>query len=173
MILQTPNLELDAPDISDADIFAEWLNDPEVVKYSEQRHQKHTGQSQRDYWRSPATVEPNLVYTIHSVFPNPEAPIGSIAARIDTQNNVANVGIMIGDKSYWGHGYGFEAWECFCNYLFIEKKIRKIEAGCMSLNAPMIRICTKYGMRHEAIVQAHFLLDGKPVSMHLYGKTAR
>ena len=170
MRLETPKLELTHPDIDDAALFAEWLNDREVVKYSEQRHRWHVAESQRDYWHSAATVEPNLVYTIYL---QGGSCIGSIAARIDTPNNVANVGIMIGDKSQWGKGYGFEAWECFCNYLIIEKKIRKIEAGTMSLNAPMIRICTKYGMRHEAIVQDHFLLDGKPVSMHLYGKIAR
>lgn len=171
MILQTPNLELDAPDMSDAVLFADWLNDPEIVKYSEQRHQEHTPESQRDYWRSTATVEPNYIYTIHTI--DPCGPIGSVAVRVDSHNNVANVGIMIGDKTQWGKGYGFEAWECVCNYLIIEKKIRKIEAGTMSLNASMIRICIKYGMRHEAIVQDHFLLDGRPVSMHLYGKIAR
>jgi RimJ/RimL family protein N-acetyltransferase len=156
---------MEPPDMDEAGLFACWLNDPEVVKYSEQRHKTHTEESQGDYWLSAATAAPNFVYSIYS----PTVPIGSVAVRIDQPNNVANVGIMIGDKTQWGKGYGFEAWECVCNYLFIEKSIRKIEAGCMSLNAPMIRICTKYGMRHEAIVQDHFLVKGKPVSMHLYG----
>ncbi len=170
MILETPRLRMDSPSSQEAYQFALWLNDPEVTKYSEQRHTKHTIGTQVDYWYSPATVEPNLVYVIRLL--DADLPIGSLAVRVDTNNNVANVGIMIGDKTQWGKGYGFEAWECLCNFLFIEKKIRKIEAGCMSLNAPMIKICTKYGMRHEAIIQAHFLLDKEPVSMHLYGKLA-
>lgn len=177
MILTTPRLELDLPRPSEATIFAKWLNDPEIIKYSEQRHRKHTPETQLDYWHSSATVEPNLVYIISRFIPSevPDmlSPIGSVAVRVDQSNNVANVGIMIGDKSQWGKGYGFEAWECVCNYLICEKGTRKIEAGMMSLNAPMIRICTKYGMRHEAIVQGHFLLNGQPVSMHLYGKIAR
>ncbi len=165
MILRTPRLELDEPDLSDAELFAGWLNDKEIVKYSEQRHLKHNAEFQRVHWRMAG--ENHLMYTIHSLYP--EGPIGSISARIDKNNNVANVGILLGGRTVWGQGYGFEAWEVFCNFLFIEKGIRKIEAGCMSINAPMIRICTKYGMRHEAIVQDHFLVDGKPVSMHLYG----
>jgi len=177
MILMTPRLELwPAPKhpgaAEAAKQFAEWLSDPEIVRYSEQRHKSHTAETQLDYWHSTATVEPNSVHMIQ-LLGEPSVRIGSVAARVDTQNNTANVGIMIGDKSAWGNGYGFEAWECFCNYLIIEKKIRKIEAGCMSLNAPMIKICIMYGMRHEAIVQDHFLLDGKPVSKHLYGKIAR
>lgn len=173
MILKTPRLELwPAPTHraagDPADRFAKWLNDPEIVKYSEQRHEGHTMETQLDYWRSSATVKPNSVYVIS--LQDTKAPIGSVAARVDQNNNVANVGIMIGDKSVWGQGYGFEAWECFCNYLIIEKNIRKIEAGTMSLNAPMIRICIKYGMRHEATIQGHFLVNGQPVSEVRYGK---
>lgn len=171
MILMTPRLTIRRPMTDDIPYFVDWLNDPDVVKYSEQRHKKHTRESQYDYWLSPATTEPNSVWTIWVT--DIAVPIGSLVTRVDTNNNVANVGIMIGDRPAQSRGYGFEAWECFCNYLFIEKKIRKIEAGCMSLNAPMIRICTKYGMRHEAIVQSHFLANGEPVSLHLYGKIAR
>lgn len=29
-----------------------WLNDPEVVRYSEQRHQKHTMESAREYFQT-------------------------------------------------------------------------------------------------------------------------
>lgn len=170
MIIMAPGLRLEPPAYEHAAQFAQWLNDPEIVKYSEQRHRQHTTESQRDYWRSTATVEPNCVYTIHGT----GAPIGSISAVIDQNNNVANVGIMIGDKSAWGQGYGFEAWECFCNYLIVEKSIRKIEAGCMNINGPMNRICIKYGMKHEATIPQHFLASkGLPVSMNLYGKIAR
>ena len=168
MILKTPRLFLDAPDMSDAELFSSWLNDIHIVRYSEQRHKWHTAETQRDYWRSSATAEPNFVYTIyqdHEV----GNPIGSIAYRIDTANNVANAGIMIGDKAAQGKGYGFEAWEIVCNYLFIEKKVRKIEAGCMTVNAAMNSICMKYNMTREATITGHFLLNGEPVSMNLYG----
>jgi len=172
MTLLTPRLVIEPPAPQEVFPFVLWLNDPEVVKYSEQRHKIHTAETQLDYWHSAATVEPNFVYAIRRE--DSGMPIGSISAEIDPYNNIANVGIMIGDKTQWGKGYGFEAWECVCNYLIIEKKIRKIEAGCMSLNAPMIRICTKYGMRHEAIVQGHFLITPEnSCAMHLYGKLAR
>lgn len=171
MILITPRLEL-RPILGpathrDHNLFVKWLNDPEVVKYSEQRHKVHTAETQTDYWYSSATVDPNSIHSIY--LRDGEKPIGSISAAIDQNNDIANVGIMVGDRAAQGHGYGFEAWECVCNYLFIERGIRKIEAGCMVVNTPMNRICVKYGMRLEAVVLDHFLLDGKPVAMHLYG----
>ena len=167
MILMTPHLVMRLPMPQAAPLVVGWLNDPEVVKYSEQRHKKHTVESQLDYWKSPATVEPNLVRII-SLQEN--YAIGSISATIDQHNNIANVGILIGDKSKWGKGFGYEAWECFCNYLFFEKQIRKIEAGCMSINGAMNRICQKFGMWPEGVRKGHFLVDGKSVDLMTFGK---
>jgi len=167
MILMTPRLIMRPPEPRAAPLVVGWLNDPEVVKFSEQRHKKHTIESQLDYWKSPATVEPNLVRIIEL---QENYAIGSISAQVDPHNNVANVGILIGDKPQWGRGFGYEAWECFCNYLFYEKKIRKIEAGCMATNAPMLRIMQKFGMWPEGIRKGHFLVDGQSVDKMTFGK---
>ena len=170
MILMTRNLIMRPHKIEEAHIFAEWLNDPEVVKFSEQRHKKHTVLSQRDYWMSKATTEPDIYYVIDYATNN--RPIGSISATIDLNNQIANVGIIIGDKSVWGNGYGYEAWECFCNYLFIEKKIRKVEAGSMSSNKSMRRICERFFMQLEGTQRGHFLIDAMPSDLVMYGKFA-
>ena len=76
---------------------------------------------------------------------------------------------MLGDKSKWGKGYGFEAWRGTCNYLFAIG-IRKIEAGCMALNKPMINICYRYGMTLEGRREEYFLVDGKASDMMMFGK---
>lgn len=168
MILMSPRLVMEKPKPVEANQFSVWLNNPEIVRYSEQRHKKHTPQTQTDHWLSPATIEPNMVYSIY--LQENEGLIGSISAQVDPHNNVANVGILIGDKSQWGKGYGYEAWECFCNYLFYEKKIRKIEAGCMETNFPMKRICQKFMMFYEGARRGHFLLDGITTGLEMYGK---
>lgn len=168
MMLMSQRLCMDAPSMGDAELFSKWLNSPTVVKYSELRHQKHSPESQRHYW---TFQKPEIYYVIH-IGDKPENPLGAISANIDF-NNVANVSILIGKMYEWGRGYGFEAWECFCNYLIAEKKVRKIEAGCMAPNKGMNNICLKYGMRLEAVISKHFILDGKPTDMYLYGKIAR
>jgi len=167
MILMTQHLIMRPPEPRAAPLVVGWLNDPEVVKFSEQRHKQHTVESQLNYWKSPATYEPNLVRIIEL---QENYAIGSISATIDQKNNIADVGILIGDKSQWGRGFGYEAWECVCNYLFFERKIRKIEAGCMSINKPMIRLCEKYMMRLEGTKIAHFDVGGMTSDMLMYGK---
>lgn len=137
-----------------------WLNDPEVVKFSEQRHRKHTQSTQTDY------INGNPLYYYGIYIPH---LIGTLSAEIDYNNRVANVGIMIGDKSMWRKGYGFSAWESYCNML-LSGHIRKIEAGCMAHNYGMISIFLKYGMSFEAYIPGHFLVDGEEVAEVRYGK---
>ncbi len=168
MMMLTPRLVMKAPVASEAETFAHWLNDPEVVKYSEQRHKTHTIESQLDYWHSPVTAHPNFVNMI--CLAGSEIPIGSISAAIDSHNQVANIGILIGHKSEWGKGYGAEAWECTMNYLFAHG-IRKIEAGCMATNAAMIGLCHKVKMIREAVISSHFKDTEKTTApLLIYGK---
>ena len=92
-------------------------------------------------------------------------------ATIDPFNNVADVSIMIGDKSYWNVGYGKEAWCALINALVNQHKIRKIEAGTMAVNRPMIGLMKASGMREEGVRRSRFLLDGKLEDAVLYGLT--
>lgn len=168
MILLKPDHELwlgtiddDPPTLSE---IVKWLNDPEVVRFSEQRHKKHTLATQLAY------VQTFKGEDIYWGIYHGDSIIGTISYHIDKPNSVANVGIMIGDKDYWGMGYGFEAWKRICDYL-LWKGVRKVEAGCMAINASMIRICLRYGMTEEGRIKGHFLYQNKPTDLLLFGKT--
>ncbi len=133
--LKTARLILSAPIIHeqmDVGHYLKWLNSKQVIKYSEQRHRTHTEKTQYEYLCSFGVD--NQIWEI-IVAGN---PIGTITADRDPANRSANLGIMIGEMRTWGHGYGPEAWNAVCDYLF-EDNIRKIEAGCMACNTSMIR----------------------------------
>ena len=139
-----------------------WLNDPDVVKYSEQRHFRHTAGTQLDYLNKfPAIGHYREIYYGGKF-------IGTMAAYVDRENSVADLGILIGDKEYWGKGLGTEAWQAFCDYL-INNGIRKIEAGMMGCNFGMVKICRKTHMEEEGRRWSHFLVDfhGQPVATDL------
>ena len=141
-----------------------WLNDPDTMKFSEQRHKKHTFESQWNYLNS-FNHERGRIREIHAG----EHFIGTITAYIDKPNLVADVGILIGEKNEWGKGYGSEAWQAFCDLLLVTE-VRKIEAGCMSINLGMISICEEYGMFEEGRRADHFIVEGKPYDMVQYGR---
>lgn len=140
-----------------------WLNDPAVVRFSEQRHKRHTIETQTVY--RDCFIPPNLYIGVH----RESCLIGTVTVLIDEANSVANVGIMMGDKSRWGKGYGLEAWTGVCDKLF-NCGVRKVEAGCMAINYRMMAICQHYGMVEEGRQDKHFVLDDSYIDLVHWGK---
>lgn len=141
-----------------------WLNNYHVTRYSEQRHLEHSYGTQKDYLESfdGAGSQMWLIITDEGI-------IGSVTAETDLRNGVSNIGIMIGNDKAWGKGYGHVAWESLCQMLFAGG-VRKIEAGCMASNKAMLSVFKKTGMKVEARIKGHFLLDGKSEDMILVGR---
>lgn len=165
-IIVTKRLQLKPLDLSDTPIREQvrWLNDPEVVRYSEQRHKKHSFYSQVAYLGH-FNGGTNRFVEIHLG----TKLIGTMTAYIDRENSVADVGILIGDKSQWGRGFGSEAWQAFCDTLLVTG-IRKIEAGCMSANKSMMSIARKTGMVLEGRRTEHFFFEGELCDMCLWAR---
>lgn len=145
---------------------AAWLNDPRNTEFSEQRHHTHDKVSCAEYIQKCSKF-----WGIQEV--DSGDWVGTIAARIDTNNEIADIGILI-HHEYAGKGYGTEAWAAVCNTLLNSPSpIRKVEAGCMATNKAMRRLCEKTGMFFECERKNHFLSnEGHPVGLVMYGKWA-
>jgi ribosomal-protein-alanine N-acetyltransferase len=143
--------------------YVNWLLDPEVVRYSEQRHRNHTLETCRHYWQS-FQDSPHFFWAITALDRESEH-IGNINAYIDAPNSTASVGIMIGERRVWGKGYGLEAWVAVCHYLMYDMGIRKITAGTLAVNTGMLRIMEKAGMVADGRWLRHCLVDGQEVDI--------
>lgn len=156
------------------DDHVKWLNDPDIVRYSEQRHKRHTLESVQQYVNDIATTAGSHLWGIYVIFEIKNEDhhlmqIGTISAHTDAPNGISNIGIMIGERSQWGKGYGTEAWGAVCNWLF-ERGIRKIEMGCHFENRAMRKLAISCGMHMEGVRHDHFVVDGKPQHLLLYAK---
>ena len=143
--------------------YVSWLNDPNIVAYSRQRHKKHTLLSCRKYFNS-FKKTPNYFWAI-SVVNNRLGHIGNINAYIDNLNKRADLGILIGEKKAWGKGYATEAWMAVCSYLFEKVNIRKITAGTLIFNKKMIKLMKRAGMVNDGWRTKHCLFKGKEVDV--------
>lgn len=145
-----------------------WLIDPQVVKYSEQRHQTHSLRSQLRWLE--LFGGKSHVWGIHLASTGDH--IGNLSAMHDQNNGVTDVGIMIGETRCWGLGMGAEAWKAACFWLLDPNcgNIRKLECGCMRSNEAMLKIIKGSGFTEEGERKSHFLLDGQPVGMMLFGR---
>jgi len=139
--------------------YVAWLNDPDVVRYSEQRHKIHTLESCAAFVAS-FDQSPSYLWAI--VQKSDGQHIGNIHADIDPNNGVADVAILIGARETWGQGYGLEAWNGVLDWLQAQQDIRKIVAGCMRSNTAMHGIMIKSGMTDDGQRPNHYLLDGNP-----------
>lgn len=143
-----------------------WLRDPEVVRFSEQRHQNHTLSTQLRYIGS--FIGQSHLWGIYIASSGEH--IGNLSARHDEPNNISEVGIMIGESKHWRFGFAGEAWRAVCTWLLDAGGVRKLEAGCMRENIPMVKIMKASGFTQEGELLNHFWFDGRPVSMLLFGR---
>lgn len=143
--------------------YVSWLNDPEVVRFSEQRHMHHDMESCRDYVRDFVASG----YHIWAIVSREASlgHIGNITATIDPPNQLADVAILIGERKAWGAGLGSEAWNCVCAWLLRSAGMRKVAAGALAANKAMVSIMEKAGMQPDGRRRAHYLVDGQPVDM--------
>lgn len=140
-----------------------WLNDPDVVRYSEQRHRRHTLSSCEAFVES-FRDSPSYLWAIETA-QSPASHIGNLAAYVDSANSVADVTILLGERAAWNKGFGLEAWNAVCQYLLNDVGIRKVTAGTLADNVGMRAIMRRSGMVDDGVRAAHYLLDGRPVDL--------
>lgn len=144
--------------------YVAWLNDPEIVRFSNQRFLKHTASSCRHYLDS-FTNTANRFLAIEDKFT--QELLGTLTMYINSHHQTADVGILIGNKNHWGKGVGYEAFSLAVESL-LKAHIRKITAGTMAPNVGMVKVMKKCGMTLEATRTAQEVLDGQPVDIFYF-----
>lgn len=162
--LKTDHLEIREFEKSDiTDKYVGWLNDPDVVRYSELRHRRQTEEMCFEFFEaSLRSVDIFLAITETS---EGLGHIGNMIAYVDSANNVANLSILIGEKTAWGKGYGKEAWCAVVEALLYREGFRKVEAGTMEVNRAMLGLMAAAGMKHDGTSKAQFALNGSEVDL--------
>ena len=131
-----------------------WLRDIEVVRFSRQRYRNNSAENCLLYLKGFDGTS-NLFLTIRTN----GTMVGTMTAYVSDQHSTVDIGLMIGARSYWGKGIGFDAWQTLMTYFIVERKIRKVTAGTLRANAGMVRIMEKSGMHLEAIKERQQLVD--------------
>lgn len=144
------------------DLMVSWLNDKDLMKYSEQRRQSHSHDSQRRYLKRIVARDDRFwgIYVDNAL-------VGTVSASMDWPNKRANLGILRGARR--GEGIGAFAWLAATTMLFNQHGIRKIEAGMMAANEPMVKTCLRSGMAEEARIKEHYEWNGQRMDMVLMG----
>lgn len=149
------------------DVYIGWLNDPEVVRFSNQRFRTHSIESCRAYLASFEGTA-NLFLAIRRR--EDGVHIGTMTVYRSIPHGTADVGIMVGERG--GGGYGQDAWDTLLRWLLDRGDIRKVTAGTLACNTGMVRLMERSGMTLEGTRRAQELVEGVPQDIVLYGKFA-
>lgn len=144
--------------------YVSWLNDPETVRFSNQRFRKHTLETCRAYFDSFAGTD-NLLLSVKAG----GVQVGTMTAYVQSHHGTGDMGILIG-REHWGQGYGRAAWNELLDTLLA--RFRKVTGGTLACNTGMVRIMERAGMTLEGRRVGQELIDGVPQDILLFGKFA-
>jgi RimJ/RimL family protein N-acetyltransferase len=121
-----------------------WLNDKEHMKFSGQRFQNHTIESQSNYYQK-------LKREGHLYFFGFDGNllIGTITILFLHPHKTAEIGILI-SKELKGQGFGRKLLSIASQFAFDELDVEKQRAGCLLVNIPMIKTLESCGFIKEA-----------------------
>lgn len=146
-----------------------WLNDPEVVRFSNQRFRTHTIETCENYLASFAGSA-NLFVAVRDRVD--DRLVGTMTAYRAVHHGTVDIGIMIGDRACWGQGIGQEAWNLLLGWLLARPDIRKATAGALACNRGMVRLMERSAMTLEGVRVAQEIVEGMAQDIVLYGKFA-
>lgn len=142
-----------------------WLNDRDLMRFSDQRFRNHTVESCARYLAGFAQSA-SLFLAVE--LRGDERCIGTMTAHVDLNHERADLGILIGDPDARGRGYGREAWVALMRYLFEVRRLRKLTAGMIAENVPMVRLAECAGMQPDGVRRRQNLIEGRAVDVVHY-----
>jgi len=140
--------------IEDAEQYTAWLNDLEITNYLTLASSVITVESEKELLKDLSRQQNYSIIDIET-----DTLIGSTGlAKIDTINQSAEIGIFIGDKSFWNKGYGQEALSLLIDYAYKRLNLHNIYLSVYSFNKRAVACYEKIGFKkigekREAVVR--------------------
>jgi RimJ/RimL family protein N-acetyltransferase len=152
-IINGERIRLRAAEKEDIPLFLRWVNDEEVAENL--LLITPISRYEEDNWyesmMAKSPYEHVLVIEVKDS-QNQEriTPIGNCQfLDIDWRSRSSEIGIMIGEKSYWNHGYGTETMRLMLKYGFTTLNLHRIWLRVFAQNKRGIRAYEKAGFQYE------------------------
>ncbi len=132
------------------DSYLQWLNDEEVCRSNSHAVFPNTEQRMRSYFDSLQSQQQNVVLAI--VHTDSGKHIGNVSLQnINWISRNAEFAILLGDKEFWGGGYGEEAAQLIVDYGFSRLNLHRIYCGTFEDNEGMKKLAARLKMKQEGL----------------------
>ena len=163
-------VRLRAIERQDLPLFVAWLNDPEVRQNL--LVNIPLSQAQEDGWFERTLTRPLEEQPLGIEVRTPEGwrLVGNCSFfDLDWRNRCCEIGIFIGDKEFWGRGYGTQVMRLMLNYGFNTLNLNRIYLRVYESNPRGIRCYEKAGFRHEGRLRQAIFQDGRYIDLLMMG----
>ena len=151
--------------------YAHWMNDPGVVEYTESRFTNHTPEDLQSYIRDTRADPLSHMWAICEVGSGDH--VGNIKlGPVNIHHHFGDIGLLIGERSAWGHGFATEAISLVCEFAFQQLRLHKVTASMYEENIGSRRAFEKAGFTVEGIRTSQYLLNDHYTGLVMMGRTA-
>lgn len=162
-------VRLRAIERSDIPTFVRWFNDPEVRQYLLMYTPMSAAQEER-WFESHLNARDDYLYAIEAHVGEQWVHIGNVGLhKLDWKNRNAELGIVLGEKSYWGQGYGTDAVRTLLRFAFQELNLHRVQLDVFDHNRRAQRCYEKAGFRREGTRRQALFREGRYRDVHVMG----
>lgn len=160
MFLKGKHVYLRPPTKDDIPLFLRWMNDQEVTQYLGMF--LPLMEADEIDWLDRLHKQKNEQIIFVIVENRTHAPIGTMGIHgINWKDRRGTTGAVIGEKAYWGKGYGSEAKMLLLNYIFNELNLHKVCSLVLAFNKRSQAYSEKCGYHVEGVLKRHLFKNGR------------
>ncbi|TKI57406.1 GNAT family N-acetyltransferase [Brevibacillus antibioticus] len=161
MLFQSERVYLRKMTGEDVDVYHTWRNDVEVMWTTNPSMDVFTWDDTNGFVNQ-VILQGSSSKSYMIVDSQTNRPIGITSLiQIDLKNRNAECIIDIGEKEYWGKGYGREALKLLLDYAFLEMNLHRVSLRVFSFNEKAIRLYERLGFKQEGISRQFLFREGK------------
>lgn len=149
MLFESARVKLRKMTVEDTELYHKWRNDMEVMHSTNPSLDVYSLEQTKEFVEQVILGSHNAKSYILVEKEN-EISIGIVSLiNMDYQNRNAECIIDIGEKEYWGKGFGPEGLQLLLDYAFYELNLHRVSLKVFSFNERAIRLYTKLGFTKE------------------------
>ena len=136
-----------------------WINDPEVTYYLGTHMPQYERNEEQWLERISDNKDTDQVFAIVTASGEFIGLMG--LHKINLKDGTATTGALIGEKRFWGKGYGSEAKMLLLDYAFNALNLRKVCSSALAFNGRSVRYSKKCGYEEEGVRKKQFFKNAR------------
>lgn len=152
--------------------YFDWFNDYEVTRYMESGFFPNSQENMQEYLRCVGRNSNNVLLGIIDL--KTGTHVGNVRlGPINWIHRTSYLGIIIGEKNFWGKGYATEAIKLVVEYGFNRLNLHKISAGVNASNVASLKAFEKNGFLIEGQRREELFVDGNYCDAMILGLNSK